>query len=490
MGSQVDSVGGDKVADFIEALQQAGYSGDVATPSSDAELYTELRERWSSRSEAQSPVIVAPSSERDIALVVRTAYQVGLDVGIRCGGHAAQRGAATETGVQIHLGKLRGTRLDKANKTIHVEGGCLWDNVFKALAGSGLIAVGGGVWMVGVGGYLTGGGYSWLSGKYGMACDQVVAARVVTGIGEVVECDAEHNADLFWGIRGGSSNFGIVTQFSLRLFDEPPEKTLTGALGFTPDRYAEVMNAVKTFYRRQTDSEAIVVTYTRPPPNREPAIVIMPWVQGTAEYHAKIMEPFTSLGPLFDATFVARTQVELSHGADSFFAAPGPSRHSGRSIQLNSFDFDYAETCWSEWLEFSSDPKWSATAVMFEDHHYTRLGNKVGGDNAWRKRDNHMYMIFDAVYDGAHNDAEADKWVQTQVKKANTAHATRHGTPGGLWVLGASASGHETPEELWGSNLPRMRALKAKYDPEGVFSSYFSIQGSKPLAKAFAKLNL
>lgn len=129
----------------------------------------------------------------------------------------------------------------------------------------------------------------------------------------------------------------------------------------------------------------------------QPAIMIMPWIQGTAEYHKRILEPFTSLGPLFDGTYVAQTQVELSHGADSFFGTPGPTRHSGRNVQLNSFDFEYAASLWSDWVQFSSDPKWSAVSVMLEDHHYASLGNKVGGDNAWRKRDKHMYMVLDAV---------------------------------------------------------------------------------------------
>lgn len=235
----------EKLACFLNHLQLAGYSGDVATPSSDATLYGELRERWSTRSEADSPVIVAPANENEVAMVVRAARQIGLDVGVRCGGHSAQKGAATQTGVQIHLGKLQGTRLDEKSKIIHVQGGCLWDHVYKALDGCGLIAVGGGVWMVGVGGYLTGGGYSFLSAKYGMACDQVLAARVVTGNGDIITCDAKTNDDLFWGIRGGSSNFGIVTEFSIRLYDEPAEKALLGVLGFGADKREEVMQAMK-----------------------------------------------------------------------------------------------------------------------------------------------------------------------------------------------------------------------------------------------------
>lgn len=251
MGSQIDSHIDDKVASFLDHLSLAGYSGDAVTPSSNDSRYAELRERWSTRSEVDSPIIVAPANEAEVVLVIRAARQSGLDVGVRCGGHSAQKGAATETGVQIHLGRLQEVRLDKESKTIRVQGGCLWDHVYKSLHGSGLIAVGGGVWMVGVGGYLTGGGYSFLSGKYGMACDQVVGARVVTGTGEIVVCDADTNVDLFWGIRGGSSNFGVVTEFSIRLYDEPDEKALMGVLGFSGDRLEDVMQVMKVRFFRE-----------------------------------------------------------------------------------------------------------------------------------------------------------------------------------------------------------------------------------------------
>lgn len=160
----------------------------------------------------------------------------------------------------------------------------------------------------------------------------------------------------------------------------------------------------------------MVVVYARPPPYRQvkkpltdpepcdsetyeqqPIILIHPWVLGTPEYHKTFLEPFKALGPLFDGTRVAQSQTEFAHAADAFFSAPGPSRHSGKGIQLNTFDFEHAAAVWADWVRFSSDPKFSATSVMFEDHHLARLGEKVGGDNAWRKRDKHMYMLLDVM---------------------------------------------------------------------------------------------
>lgn len=238
-----------QITSFLAHLQQSSYTGTVATPTSDPALHTKLSSRWDAYSTVPSPLTASPSSESDVALLVHAARASNIDISVRCGGHSTQSGAATTTGLAIHLGQLQSTSLDKSRKIIHVGGGCLWDHVYKALdadGGSGLIAVGGGVWMVGVGGFLTGGGYSFWSAKYGMGCDQVVAARVVTGKGEVVECDAQHNPDLFWAIRGGSSNFGIVTRFTLRLYDEPKEeKSLVGAMGFPGEKFEEVMKATE-----------------------------------------------------------------------------------------------------------------------------------------------------------------------------------------------------------------------------------------------------
>lgn len=147
MDCSLDLVVTTKVESFLDELQRSGCSAGRVTLSSDPTLYKALRKRWSTRSEADSPVIVCPVSEQDIAQIVRSARQVGLDVGIRCGGHSAQRGASTETGVQIHMASssMQSVRLDTENKMIHVGGGCLWDTVYTALAGSGLVAVGGGV---------------------------------------------------------------------------------------------------------------------------------------------------------------------------------------------------------------------------------------------------------------------------------------------------------------------------------------------------------
>ncbi|PSR84416.1 hypothetical protein BD289DRAFT_500023 [Coniella lustricola] len=390
------------VETLLAHLGQSSYAGTVATPASDPALHSRLCSRWDTFSTTSPPLAASPSTEADVALLVRAARATGLDVSVRCGGHSTQRGAATATGLAIHLGQLQATALDKRRRLMHVDGGCLWDDVYRALdadGGSGLLAVGGGVWMVGVGGFLTGGGYSFWSAKFGMGCDQVVAARVVTGTGDVVVCDRDTHPELFWAIRGGSSNFGIVTRFTLRLYDEPPpgEKPLVGAIGFPGHCFDEVMKAVEVFYSRQTDSEAIVVSFVRLPPDGKPAIMIMPWVTGTPSYHATVLEPFTALGPAFNNTWVAATHSEFAHSADELFSIPGPTRRPGKGLQLRSLDFAWAAALWRDWLSFSADPRFAAAAVLIETHHYARLGDKVGGDNAWRNRNKHMYVRINAT---------------------------------------------------------------------------------------------
>lgn len=125
--------------------------------------------------------------------------------------------------------------------------------------------------------------------------------------------------------------------------------------------------------------------------------MVMPWVLGTPEYHAKILEPFTSLGPIFNKTWVAASQTEFAHSADDLFSIPGPTRRPGKGIQLQTLDFNWTAQLWADWVSFSADPRFTAASVFLETHHYARLGEKVGGDNAWRNREKHMYVRFNAM---------------------------------------------------------------------------------------------
>lgn len=158
----------------------------------------------------ESPLVVRPATPEDVAALVRRAHQESLPITVVSGGHGPWSQDAAD-GMRIELDDLADIRID--GTTVHVGGGATWGTVAAALSEAGLAISSGDTSTVGVGGLTLGGGIGWMVRAWGLAIDQLIGAQVVTAAGEIVEATANEKADLFWALRGGGGNFGIVTRF-------------------------------------------------------------------------------------------------------------------------------------------------------------------------------------------------------------------------------------------------------------------------------------
>ena len=240
---------------------------------------------------------------------VNFARQHGLVVAVRGGGHSIAGLSAIDGGMLIDLAAMRGVQVDAERRLAYVQGGALWGDVDRETQAFGLVAPGGVVSDTGVAGLTLGGGYGWVRRKYGLSVDALVEAQVVCADGQVRTASAESNPDLFWAIRGGGGNFGVVTSFTFAL------QPLGPVVGFSatfypveeiaddPARLARVRRR-----RRPTRSPRSCVTITFPANpempeavhDREVAIVGGVYA-GDAEEGLRVMEPLRELGtPLFD----------------------------------------------------------------------------------------------------------------------------------------------------------------------------------------------
>jgi FAD/FMN-containing dehydrogenase len=206
------------------------------------EGYDEARTVWNAMVDRHPRMIVRCASVADVVTAVRAARDLDLEIGVRCGGHSALGLAVPDGGLMIDLTPMGSVRVDPRRRRAWVQGGALLGALDRASQRYGLATTAGNVSHTGVGGLTLGGGMGWFARQYGLACDNVVAYTVVTAGGTVVRATEESHPDLFWGLRGGGGNFGIVTEFEFRLHPVGT-RTLVAEYGYDLGQGAAALRA-------------------------------------------------------------------------------------------------------------------------------------------------------------------------------------------------------------------------------------------------------
>ena len=205
----MDEAARTKLADSLD--------GSVVLPGDPA--YDETRAIWNAIVDHRPATIVRCASVGDVVTAVRTAREHDLEIGIRCGGHSAAGHAVPDGGLMVDMTPLRAVRVDPKERRAVVQGGAMLGSLDRATQEYGLAVTAGNVSHTGVGGLTLGGGMGWLARQAGLACDNVVSFEVVTAEGDVLRVSDGEHPDLYWALRGGGGNFGVVTEFEFRLHD-------------------------------------------------------------------------------------------------------------------------------------------------------------------------------------------------------------------------------------------------------------------------------
>ena len=219
-------------------IGRSHFDGQVLTPGSDG--YDSARSVWNGMIDHRPKLIVRCASVGDVVTAVRTARECDLEIGVRCGGHNIAGLAVPHGGLMIDLTALGRVTVDPVARRARVQGGAMLGALDRATQPIGLATTAGNVSHTGVGGLTLGGGMGWLARQHGLTCDNVVSCTVVTADGDVVRASADERPDLFWGLRGGGGNFGIVVEFEFRLHPVGT-RTLVAELTFPLDRAAAAL---------------------------------------------------------------------------------------------------------------------------------------------------------------------------------------------------------------------------------------------------------
>jgi FAD/FMN-containing dehydrogenase len=197
-----------------------GFRGDVIGP--DRHDYDNARAVWNGTVDRRPRLIARCSRTSDVAAALRFARDRDLEIAVRGGGHNVAGTAVCEDGIVIDLSKMRAVTVDPVERTARVQGGALWSDVDHKTQAHGLATTGGIVSHTGVGGVSLGGGLGWLMRKHGLTIDNLVEAELVTAEGEIIHASANEHPELFWALRGGGGNFGVVSWFQFTLHPVGP----------------------------------------------------------------------------------------------------------------------------------------------------------------------------------------------------------------------------------------------------------------------------
>jgi FAD/FMN-containing dehydrogenase len=283
---------------------RARLQGDLVLPGD--ESWDEARQAWNLAVDQQPAAVALPETVDDVVAIVDFAREHGLRVAPQGTGHnAGPLGWLDET-ILLKTSRMRRVEVDPESRRARVDAGVLWMEVTEAAAEHGLAALAGSSPDVGVVGYSLGGGVSWLSRKHGLAANSVTAIELVTADGRHVRCDAEHEPELFWALRGGGGNFGVVTSIDFRLY--PIAEVYAGWLIWPLERAPEVLTAWQRWTETVPDELTSVGRIlnipplpTIPEPLRGRSVVVVEAIYiGDEADGAELIAPLRELGPELD----------------------------------------------------------------------------------------------------------------------------------------------------------------------------------------------
>ncbi|KAI0699165.1 FAD-binding domain-containing protein [Cerioporus squamosus] len=463
-------------------MERLQIEGTILSPSS-GDAYANALKRNSDLSTLRAAYVVQPAAIGDIppVLAYAVAQSPPLEVAVKGGGAHSSTWASSEGGVVIDLSKLNKVTLAEDKQSISVQGGALWEDVYKVTSEVHVDVVGAPLWFVGVGGFTLGGGYGPLSGEHGLAIDNLLSATVVLADGRVVKTSADEEPDLFWAIRGGGGQFGIVVEFVFKV--HPHAGPFTGGLLVYPivDKadLSKLLDVITEWKKTQTSAERFTMHFSRPPPDFNPSVVIFPSTLHDAD-GARAQRSFAPFIELPQSTGRAQLPFKtvpdfltVSHAADRALEH-APRRLVIRGTMFSDFFPELLGAVWDKWLEFTEgNADVRASAVLWDLTVPDKITDVKPGDTALKTRVPHYWM---AVQGRSKTDESVEacrKFAADVVQFVRAKNTELAGQDLG-WFLNM-CQGDEKPEDVFGENLPHLKEVKAKYDPQNVFSKGVSI---------------
>ncbi|KAF9810220.1 hypothetical protein IEO21_07062 [Rhodonia placenta] len=429
---------------------QSSYTGDI--------------EHYMSSSSQLSTCSVEPGTPEDVGAVVCFFSVLNQAVQVKGGGHASNPGFSSTTGVQITMSRFSGVTYHSDSQTVDIGSGLIWDDVYAALEPYGVNVVGGRVTGVGVAGFTLGGGFSFLSNQYGLTVDTVMAYQLVLPNGTISDIIASSNPDLFFALKGGFNNFGIVTQFTLKTF---PQGQVWGGTILALGEFDKIATATANFYANVTDPKASIISTFN-------------WDLGIHLGQVSLFYDGSSPPDGMFDEFIAIPAVSQDISSRSFLSLVLSSVSNETSGLRGYFDTVSLYDITPSMLTAVSNETtyWASQLALevpglflsYDIEPFLPSMLSHGSDSAWPPNRDRAILPMNIYYawDLSLSDTKMGNTMRT-----SSSHLTELAVLGGQDVTDAplypNYALYGTPlSRMYGDNLPRLQAIKAQYDPNNV----------------------
>jgi FAD/FMN-containing dehydrogenase len=425
--------------------------------------YDAARKVWNGVIDKRPALIARCAGAADVSACVGFAREYDLPLSVRGGGHNYAGKAVCDGGLMLDLSLMKNITVDTARRTARAQAGLKLGEFDRETQKHGLATTLGVATTTGISGLTLGGGYGWLAGKYGLACDNLVRAEVVCADGAVKRCSAEAHADLFWGLRGAGANFGIVTELEYRLY---PVSTVLGGPILHPLK-EEALRFYDEFARSAPD-ELTVLGSAMMGPGAVPAFATVVCYCGPPAEGEKLLRPLrTYAAPLADM-IQPRPYLEMQSLFDPDFA-PG-RRYYNKAHNVSTLGAGVIETV----LKYSAElPTFkSGSGIAFQQLHGA-AARVPSGATAFPHRHDHQVLWIGPVVEDPKDDERMIRWAR-ECWEAMKPFADR-----AVYVNAlddAQEAGERPVREAYGANYERLRELKKKYDPTNLFRQNSNIK--------------
>lgn len=465
MAIQIRAADGGMVQVSAEILQafQAGFRGPVLAP--DTAGYDEIRSIWNGMIDRRPGLIVRCSGTADVIQAVKFAHQHQFLLSVRSGGHNISGLAVCDGGLMIDLSPMKGVWVDRAGRTVRAQAGCTLGDVDRETQLHGLAAVLGFVSTTGIAGLTVGGGFGYLTRQHGWTCDNLMSMEVVTADGSLQRVAANEQPELFWALRGGGGNFGIVTSFEYRLFPVGPE-ILGGAIAWRAEQAQEVMSAYREFTATAPRETTAVLALRIAPPapwlpkdvHGQPIVAIFICHTGDIDQGQALLAGLRACGQPVADIVTRRPYAQMQGILDA--TQPKGRRYYWKSDYLATVKPQAVDVL----IEHAAKIRSPHSAILLF-HLEGALGALPSDHSPVGNRDAAFVLNIAASWEKAADDAVNLQWARTAFK-AMQPHST-----GGTYInFLTEEEGADRIEAAYGKTaLARLAGIKQKFDPDNLF---------------------